>query len=111
MWPEFWSYFTGAAFIAAGLAMITGVFARLAATLVTVQIALLTLIVWVPRIVTGQLTAFQWGEVVGFCCADGLCVGRSRFLPRHLLARSRKHEIITMIGRAGLGAVDTGYDQ
>jgi len=64
MWPEFWSYFTGAAFIAAGFAMITGVLARLAATLVTVQIALLTLIVWVPRMVTGQLTAFQWGEVV-----------------------------------------------
>ena len=44
--------------------MLTGVCARLAATLVTVQIGLLTLLVWVPRVVTGNLNAFQWGEVV-----------------------------------------------
>jgi len=63
-WPVFWSCFTGGAFIAAGIAIIVGVFARLAAVLVTVQIALLTLLVWLPRVVTGDLNAFQWGEVV-----------------------------------------------
>jgi len=46
------------------MAIIVGVFSRLTAVLVTVQIALLTLLVWAPRVVTGDLNAFQWGEVV-----------------------------------------------
>jgi len=62
-WPVFWSYFTGGAFIAAGLAMIFGVCARLAAALVTLQIGLLTLLVWVPMAVAGRLNTFQWGEL------------------------------------------------
>jgi uncharacterized membrane protein len=62
-WPVFWSYFTGGAFIAAGLAMIFGVFPRLAALLVTLQIALLTLLVWLPMAIAGRLNAFQWGEL------------------------------------------------
>ena len=61
-WPVFWSYFTGAAFIAAGLANIFGVLARLAAALITVQIASLTLLVWLPRIADGSMTPFQWNE-------------------------------------------------
>jgi len=72
-WPVFWSYFTGGAFIAAGLATTFGVFARLASILVTVQIGLLTLIVWIPLAFAGHLNAFQWGElevsIVLTCCA------------------------------------------
>lgn len=64
LWPVFWSYFTGSTFIAAGVAIITGVFARPAAALAALQIGLMTLLVWFPRMVTGSLTAFQWGEVV-----------------------------------------------
>jgi len=64
MWPVFWAYFTGAAFIAAGIAIIIGVLPRLASMLVTLQIGLLTLVVWVPIVLTGQPNAFQWGEVV-----------------------------------------------
>ena len=62
-WPVFWAYFTGASFIAAGLASITGVLARLAAVLVTLQIALMTIFVWLPLAAEGRLTAFQWGEL------------------------------------------------
>lgn len=61
-WPVFWSYFTGVAFIAAGVAVIIGVYARLAAALAGLQIGLLTLLVWAPRVVAGSLNAFQWGE-------------------------------------------------
>ena len=61
-WPVFWSYFTGGAFIAAGAAMAIGMYARLAAALVTLQFGMLTLLVWVPRVVDGNLTAFQWNE-------------------------------------------------
>jgi uncharacterized membrane protein len=65
LWPVFWAYFTGGAFIAAGLAMIFGVFARLAATLATLQFAMLTLLVWVLMIIEGRpLSAFQWNEFV-----------------------------------------------
>jgi len=63
-WPVFWSYFTGSTFVAAGIAMVTGVLARLAAVLVTLQIGLLTVLVWLPRIAAGNMSAFQWGELV-----------------------------------------------
>jgi uncharacterized membrane protein len=58
------AYFTGGAFIAAGLAVAVGVLSRLAAALVTLQIGLFSVIVWMPRVWTGNLTAFQRGEVV-----------------------------------------------
>ena len=63
-WPVGWAYFTGAAFIAAGLAVTAGVFGRLAATLSTLQMGLFGLIVWVPRVLAGGLNDFQWGEFV-----------------------------------------------
>jgi len=59
-----WAYFTGAAFIAAGLAVTFGVFGRLAAALSTAQMGLFSVIVWIPRVAAGTVSEFQWGEFV-----------------------------------------------
>lgn len=60
----FWVYFTGTAYLAAGLAVLSGMFARLAATLVTVQMAGFTLLIWAPYVATGHPDAGQWSEFV-----------------------------------------------
>ena len=63
-WHVGWAYFTGATFLAASLALLTGVLGRLASTLSALQMGLFGLLVWVPLVARGSLSAFQWGEVV-----------------------------------------------
>ncbi|HEV8235648.1 MAG TPA: hypothetical protein VGP84_13660 [Gemmatimonadaceae bacterium] len=66
-WHVSWAYFTGGAFIAAGIAVLTGVFARLGTTLSVWELGLITLIVWVPIVSTGAATPFQLTEFVTSC--------------------------------------------
>jgi uncharacterized membrane protein len=67
-----WADATGAAFLAAALAVIVDVCAPLAAALSALQIGLFTLLVWVPVIASGSANAFQWSE---FSISSALTAG------------------------------------
>ena len=62
--PVAWAYFTGCTFIAAGVAVLMGVSARLAAALSALQIGMFTLLVWVPVVAGGSTDAFQRSETI-----------------------------------------------
>jgi len=60
----FWAYFTGCTYLAAGAAVLTGVFARLAAALSALQMGAFTLLVWIPFIAAGHISDQHWIEFV-----------------------------------------------
>src|SRR5271169_5363967 len=64
-WHVGWAYFFGCTFIAAGVAVLIGVFARLAAALSALQMGMFTLLVWVPIVATlVSKDSFQWSETI-----------------------------------------------
>ena len=58
----FWVYFTGSAYVAAAIAVLTGVLARPACALSALQMGLFTLLVWVPA-AAGHMSGGQSSEL------------------------------------------------
>jgi len=63
-WHVGWACFTGGAYIVAGVAVLIGVFARLAAVLSALQMGIFLVLVWVPIVATGPHYGFQWIETL-----------------------------------------------
>ena len=59
---EFWAYATGVGHIAAGVAILTGVQARLAATLLTAMYVSFTLLVHAPMLLADPSSRMTWSE-------------------------------------------------
>ena len=56
----FWAYATGTGYIAAGLALLSGVLARLAATLTTFMMACFVLLLHLPRVIGSPDQHVEW---------------------------------------------------
>jgi uncharacterized membrane protein len=64
-WHMGWAYFFGCTFIAAGAAVLIGVFARLAAALSVLQMGMFTVLVWIPIVAAAvSKDTFQWSETI-----------------------------------------------
>ena len=96
--PVFWAYLTGCAWLVTGVALVAGFAVRIAALLSAVEIALITLLVWGPRVLAGGMSPGRWTETVvsWALTASALVVaasfGRRPWLGRYRLATKDRAE-------------------
>lgn len=93
----FWAYFTACAFVAAGLAVLSGVLVRLATVLVAAMFTAWLLVLHLPRLVAALGDPHEWATVfvaLAFCGAAWIFAARQRSIgtapPR---GRCRHHAV------------------
>jgi uncharacterized membrane protein len=68
------AYFTGTAYLAAGVAVLFWVYARLAASLTAGMMALFTVLIWIPAVAAAARDRFQWTALLtSSTLAAGAC--------------------------------------
>lgn len=77
---HFWAYFTGVAHVAAGAAILAGVLARLAASLLAVMCGLFALLLHVPRVAAAPQDRMEW-TMLGIA----ISIAGGAWLIRHVL--------------------------
>ena len=81
----FWGYATGVAHIAAGLAILTGIQARLAAILLTIMYASFTPLVHIPTLLAEPSNHWYWSENAANIAVTGMA-----WVVADSLARSKR---------------------
>jgi uncharacterized membrane protein YphA (DoxX/SURF4 family) len=78
-----WAYLTGAGHTAAGLGVLLSIYPRLAAHMEAAMLAIFTVLVWVPAVVTAPATRFNWEEfAISWAIAAGAWVVARTIAPR-----------------------------
>jgi len=78
-----WAYFTGAAQIAAGTAVLLSIRARLAATLEAAMLTAFTILVWIPAVVAKPAIENGWSELaLSWAISAGAWVVAASMSPR-----------------------------
>ena len=80
----FWTYGIGCALIAAGVAVLTGIQARLATTLLAIMFASWVVIVHAPRVAASPANADEWSSmIIALSCCGASLIMRSGAARRH----------------------------
>lgn len=80
--PLFWAYATGTGHTAAGLAILTGIKARLAATALTAMCGSFVLLLHVPRVLADPASRLEWTMLCMALSITGSALLIRRILPR-----------------------------
>lgn len=90
-----WAYFTGAAQIAAGLGVLLGIYARLAAALEAAMLTAFTVLVWIPAILAAPTSRPSWSELtISWAVSAGAWVVAAS-IPKKKTATATRSDMIS----------------